>query len=348
MQLRAAFLAAAVALVTPALARADVPHWQVWLCRPGLKANYCNTNLSVTAIPGKGAATVVNVPDTRNPPVDCFYVYPTVSTERRANADLRIQHEEQYVALAQAARFSQVCRVFAPVYRQTTVYGHGNHDLAYQDVLAAWRDYLAHWNAGRGVVLIGHSQGAGMLERLIQEQYASMRKLLVSALLLGGDVSVGSDERFAGVPACRSTSQTGCIVAYSSWKETPPQDAGEQGVDKPTQHVLCVNPAAPAGGSAPVTPIFPWFLPEGIVAPLNPQPHTFWVSLPGLYSAQCVHRGARSWLLISRTSTPGDSRPTAANILGPGMGLHAADVNIALGELIGLVRTEANAYTASH
>ena len=68
-----------------------------------------------------------------------------------------------------------------------------------------------------------------MLERLIQEQYASMRKLLVSALLLGGDVSVGSDDRFAGVPACRSTSQTGCIVAYSSWKQTPPQDAGEQG-----------------------------------------------------------------------------------------------------------------------
>ena len=346
MKARAVLLIAVLGIACCGSARADVPHWNVWLCRPGLKVNYCNTDLSVTAIPGKGAARVIKVPDTRNPPVDCFYVYPTVSTEKRGNADLKIQREEQYIVLTQAARFSQVCRVFAPLYRQTTVYGNGDHELAYQDVLAAWRDYIAHWNDGRGVVLIGHSQGAGMLERLIQEQYGSMRKLLVFALLLGGDVSVGSDERFAGVPACRSTSQTGCIVAYSSWKQTPPQDAGEQGVDKSAQHVLCVNPAAPAGGSAPITPIFPWFLPEGIVAPLNPQPDTFWVSLPGLYSARCIQQGQRSWLLVTRTRNTADPRPTVANILGPNMGLHAADVNIALGELVGLIRTETASYLA--
>jgi hypothetical protein len=345
VQLRAAPLAVAFALVGPALARADVPHWQAWLCRPGLKVNYCNTDLSVTAIPAKGTVKVIKVPDTRNPPVDCFYVYPTVSTEKRGNADLRIQREEQYIALAQAARFSQVCRVFAPLYRQTTIYGNGDRDLAYADVLAAWRDYLAHWNDGRGVVLIGHSQGSGMLERLIEQEQASMRTLLVSALLLGGNVQVGSDERFAGFPACRSTSQTGCIVAYSSWNRTPPQNAGEEGVDKSSQHVLCVNPAAPGGGSAAITPIFPWFLPEGIVAPLARSPGTFWLSLPGLYTARCMEQGTRSWLLVSRTGTPGDTRPTAEPILGPSMGLHAADVNIALGELIGLVRTEAHAYS---
>ena len=31
------------------------------------------------------------------------------------------------------------------------------------DVVAAWRHYLDHDNRGRGVVLIGHSQGTGML-----------------------------------------------------------------------------------------------------------------------------------------------------------------------------------------
>jgi hypothetical protein len=200
VQLRAAPLAVAFALVAPALARADVPHWQAWLCRPGLKVNYCNTDLSVTAIPAKGAAKVIKVPDTRNPPVDCFYVYTTVSTEKRGNADLRIQREEQYIALAQAARFSQVCRVFAPLYRQTTIYGNGDRDLAYADVLAAWRDYLAHWNDGRGVVLIGHSQGSGMLERLIEQEQASIRKLLVSALLLGGNVQVEVTSASPGFP----------------------------------------------------------------------------------------------------------------------------------------------------
>ena len=136
-----------------------------------------------------------------------------------------------------------------------------------------------------------------------------MRKQLVSALLLGGNVSVGADDRFAGVPACRSTTQTGCVVAYSSWKRTPPKDAGEEGVGRPAQHVLCVNPAAPAGGSAPITPIFPWFEPEGIIAPPNPQPSTLWVSLPGLYTARCVQQGQRSWLLVTRIRDTGRPAP---------------------------------------
>jgi hypothetical protein len=348
MRLRAALLVAGVALVAPAAAAGDVPHWNVWLCRPGLNVNYCNTDLSTTVFWPDGTNSTIKIDDAKTP-IDCFYVYPTVSLERRGNADLKIQTEEKTTAIAQAARFSQVCRVFAPVYRQTTIYGGGDHELAYQDVLAAWRDYLAHWNNGRGVVLIGHSQGAGMLEQLIKEQDASMRKLLVSALLLGGDVSVGGDERFAGVPACHSLSQTGCIVAYSSWNRTPPGDAGEQGVAKPGQHVLCVNPAAPAGGSGPVTPIFPWFLPEGILPGLlKPQPSTTWVALPDLYTARCVRAGARSWLLITRIQHAGDPRPSAQPILSPSMGLHAADINIALGALITLVRSETAAYLAHH
>ena len=101
-----------------------------------------------------------------NPPIDCFYVYPTVSDENRGNADLTIGLRQILVAQTQAARFSQVCKVYAPMYRQITNRGlttpslHAKPLLAYGDVLAAWRDYLAHWNHGRGVVLIGHSQGA--------------------------------------------------------------------------------------------------------------------------------------------------------------------------------------------
>jgi hypothetical protein len=109
---------------------------------------------------------------------------------------------------------------------RSPTHGGGSADLAYGDVLAAWRDYLAHWNRGRGVVLVGHSQGAFMLERLLRDRYGSIKHLLVSALLLGGDVAVGGDECFAGVPACRALGQTGCIVAYSTWGRTPPPDAG--------------------------------------------------------------------------------------------------------------------------
>jgi hypothetical protein len=349
VRLRAAALAGAAALAITAAAGADAPHWRAWLCSPAVKTNYCNTDLSTTVYWPDGSATTVEVAAAKSA-VDCFYVYPTVSLEPRGNADLKIQDTEKYTVLAQAARFSQVCRVFAPVYRQTTVYRlGGSPDVAYRDVLAAWRDYVAHWNDGRGVVLIGHSQGAFMLERLVREQLGSIRPRLVSALLLGGDVTVGGDERYAGLSACRSPAQTGCIVAYSSWGETPPAGAALLDVDDPAKHLLCVNPAAPAGGSAPITPIFPWFLPEGITpGPVTPRPSTLWVAFPELYRARCVRSGTRSWLLVTRVATPGDPRPTVRPVLARGLGLHAADVNIALGALINLVRAQTKSYLASH
>jgi hypothetical protein len=43
-----------------------------------------------------------------------------------------------------------------------------------------------------------------------------------------------------------------------------------------------------------------------------------------------------------------DPRPTVRPVLSPRQGLHAADVNIALGALINLIRAETKAYTASH
>ena len=38
----------------------------------------------------------------------------------------------------------------------------------YADVLDAWREYLARDNRGRGVVLLGHSQGTRMLRQLLR------------------------------------------------------------------------------------------------------------------------------------------------------------------------------------
>ena len=126
----------------------------------------------------------------------------------------------------------------------------GTPRIAYRDVLAAWRDYLAHDNKGRGVVLIGHSQGAQMLKQLVQNEidgYEATRKLLVSAILLGGSIAVaqGSDRGgdFENVPACRTRTQTGCVVAYSALARTPPPDASFQTWATPSEQILCVNPA---------------------------------------------------------------------------------------------------------
>ena len=115
-------------------------------------------------------------PSSQNPPIDCFYVYPTVSTQPTANANLHIDPQERAVAIAQASRFSQVCRVYAPMYPQLTLSAISkgirpqSAAIAYLGVLSAWNDYLAHYNKGRGVVLIGHSQGASLLIALIKRE----------------------------------------------------------------------------------------------------------------------------------------------------------------------------------
>jgi alpha-beta hydrolase superfamily lysophospholipase len=49
-------------------------------------------------------------------------------------------------------------------------------------------DYVKHFNAGRPVVLIGQSQGAIVLRRLISREIdrkPKVRALLISALLMG-------------------------------------------------------------------------------------------------------------------------------------------------------------------
>ena len=134
----------------------------VWLCHPGKRPNPCTRSLDFTAVGADGSPKVYRVKPRQKQPIDCFYVYPTVNTERTGNSDLKAGIEETDTAHLQASWFSPVCRVFAPMYRQVTAFGnsdtalHADRDLAYADVLAAWRDYLASENRGRGVVLIGH------------------------------------------------------------------------------------------------------------------------------------------------------------------------------------------------
>jgi hypothetical protein len=336
------------------------PRWKAWLCKPGQKVDWCHPDMDVTVISADGSRRVVRAPAAPRQPIDCFYVYPTVSRDERGNSDLDPGQEEKQTVIVQASRFALACRVYAPVYRQRTVYASGlggSRKVAYSDVLAAWRDYMAHFNRGRGVVLIGHSQGAGILEQLIREQIdpsEDARDRLVSAILLGGSVEVeqGSERggSFEHVPACTAPDQTGCVVAYRTWDRTPPGRVGEVAAGDPARQQLCVNPAAPGDDTAaPVTPVFTWFAPEGLI-PGEPRPpvDTIWISFPGKYTARCVARGQRSWLLIRDVGPPGDRRPRVRGILDPGAGLHAADVSIALQQLVELVRRQGAVWRAEH
>ncbi|MBV8951910.1 MAG: DUF3089 domain-containing protein [Actinobacteria bacterium] len=333
----------------------------VWLCRPGLAADPCVTSLDTTEVSPSGRTLEVDhTKAQRHPSIDCFYVYPTVSDQPTANADLTIDPVERSIALYQAARYSQYCRVFAPMYRQLTLRAiggaGGNANLAYQDVRNAWLDYLQHDNHGRGVVLIGHSQGAFVLRQLISAEIdpkPAVRKLLVSALLMGGNVTVkqGSDigGDFQHIPACHFDTQTGCVVAFSTFGSTPPPDALFGTTSTPGLQVLCTNPAALAGGSGlldpiePTTPFAPGSTLAAVIALLGlnlPPVATPWIESPGSYSAACS-TGAVHALVI----TPQSGAPTIHPSPTPQWGLHLVDANIALGNLVELVHDQAVAFT---
>ena len=86
----------------------------VWLCHPGQKADPCTRSLSFTAVNGSLSARKYGVGARRAQPIDCFYVYPSVSTENRGNSDLKPGLEETDTAWLQASWFSPLCRVFEP------------------------------------------------------------------------------------------------------------------------------------------------------------------------------------------------------------------------------------------
>ncbi len=344
-----------------------------WLCRPGHAPDPCTDNLDATVIPRTGPDTRQPASPAADPPIDCFYVYPTVSPQPTTNANLAIDPAETGVARAQASRFSQACKVYAPMYRQLTLHAISAPGAstvsglatAYADVVAAWKDYLANDNHGRGFVLIGHSQGAAMLIRLIKTQIdndPSVRSHLVSAIVLGGNVTVPVGKVVGGsfdhVPACTSTTETGCVIAYSSFDTTPPANSlfgrpgagvsllAGQGASAGLQ-VLCVNPAAPGGGTGPLIPYFPSrTAASGIVAAAGQLPAlpTPWFTEPGLYTGTCMSQGGATWLQVSAPTVPGDPRTVVKETLGPTWGLHLVDVNIALGNLVDLVRAEAASY----
>ncbi|HLJ03913.1 MAG TPA: DUF3089 domain-containing protein [Solirubrobacteraceae bacterium] len=367
---RATVLTVALVLLAAASASAHVAPWKpTWLCKPGLAANPCSPGLSTMEFsPTYTPLGVLDPLPARAPAIDCFYVYPTVSEQKTGNSNLHIDPEERLIALYQAARYSQYCRVYAPMYRQVTLYGihilgvtpttRPNDGLALRDVEAAFAYYLKHSSHGRGFVLIGHSQGAFILRELIAREIDSnpaLRSRLVSAILLGGDVlvrpgraGVGGD--FRHIPACRSARQLHCVIAFSSFNQPVPKTSIFGRAPKHSKDiVLCTNPAALGGGSAVADAIFPTatFAPQTLISIAisllhltPPQAPTTWFELPSAYRIGCRTSNGAHVLWV--TALNGAQVPSPSP--DPTWGLHLLDGNIALGDLISIVRAESQAY----
>ena len=365
----------AFAQATAASPATDYGNSQAWLCRPD-RLGACDVDLSTTVVGRDGRATVERARLDPNAPVDCFYVYPTVSSDTTTVSDLVPDDAERTVVRLQLARFGTTCRLFAPMYRQLTLAAMGRAHAAgiespdflgvgYQDVRAAWRHYLAHDNGNRGVVLIGHSQGSAILIELIRREIegTTAQSRIVSALLIGapGGILVPRGRNvggtFAHMPLCRAATRTGCVVAYSSFRSTaPPTQATRFGLSADSTLVAaCTNPAALGGGNAALDGYFD--ATGGTALPLSPSDpwtvggrriSTPMVRVVGLLEAQCRSNAFATYLEVSVQRGP-DS-PASRDIQGDlaeGLGLHLVDMEVAMGNLVDLVGHQTRSYLDS-
>jgi hypothetical protein len=339
----------------------------VWLCKPGQSPDPCTPGLSTTVYsPTLQPLRTTHPTAAAKPSFDCFYVYPTVSDQKTTLANRHVDPEENSIALYQAARYSQECRVYAPMYRQVTVTAldSGTQETPAQlkipvgDVEAAFKDYLKHDNHGRPFVLIGHSQGSFVLEQLIAKMIdpdPQLNAQMLSAVLMGGNVLVkkggGTGGTFKNIRACHSDTQLGCVIAFSTFDQPVPSNSLFGRTAVKGERVLCTNPAALGGGSAVVDPIFPSapFAPGTLIAAgisllgiTQPQPATVWTEEPGAYKAQCISSQGASVLQVAALG--GAQTPTPSP--DPTWGLHLLDANVELGNLLTVVRDEAKQYKA--
>lgn len=184
-------------------------------------------------------------------PVDVFFLHPTTFYSRKRwnqpiNHSKANEITDKYVLRNQASVFNGSGRVYAPRYRQATLYsfldeeGNGAKalELAYSDVKSAFEYYLEHYNEGRPIILASHSQGSRHGLKLLEDYFSGKRLLqqLVAAYLVGwGGVEAQTYERFPDIPVCESPDQTGCWMTWNSMG--PDGDRSLVG-----ESAVCVNP----------------------------------------------------------------------------------------------------------
>jgi hypothetical protein len=234
----------------------------------------------------------------------------------------------------------------------------------YDDVRDAWQYYLKNDNQGRGVVLIGHSQGAFILQALIANEIDGkpVQKQLVGAYILGATFLTpkGKDigGQFKQIPLCKKPGQVGCVVNYSAFRSTipPPGNTLFGHSNDAAMTGNCTNPVTLGDGSAPLHAYMSGagrLIAMGGAAPkwvADKTVDTPFVSVPGLLTAQCKTNEFATYLEITVHGDPAD--PRVDDITGDlggakplaNWGLHLIDVNLAMGNLVDNVGAQAKAY----
>jgi hypothetical protein len=257
---------------------------------------------------GAGCAGAADVQDRQaTAEVDVFFVHPTTffgtaGWNQSLDDTATNQLTDTFVLRGQAAVFNGCCRIYAPRYRQATIYsfmdgsgsGKAALQLAYEDVERAFDYFIEHYNQGRPFILASHSQGSAHVRTLLERRITgtALRERFVAAYPIGFGIDREElAKAVPDVPVCESAEQIGCVV---TWNAVGPH---AQPWGDPRKNI-CVNPLTwrADGAAAPASlnlggVTYPGTF-EGTLADVKGVPQDFIDAKPvlesGVADAQCV------------------------------------------------------------
>jgi hypothetical protein len=322
---------------------------ELWLCKPGATSNRClELDQTTTFIYSSTSQAVLEHTPAVDPDYDCFYVYPTVDLREEPGNTEDLTDDE--LALRplynQAARFTELCSMYAPLYRQMTAGTYeveggyrstDYYDIAFNDVNDAFSQYLKE-SGERPFVLIGHSQGSHMLLELLEQRFENdvkLRQRLISVLAIGTMGTLTQREgaiepdSFDNIPPCTHATQTACMITYNSIV------AGD--LDRIADSRPCVDPTQLGGSPGTLAYDVAW---ENNGLPYPDYIETPWAAQPELLTANCEADG---FLGIDTVAEDDRSPFIPLEVLQAVTGgtLHIADVNFGMGDLLRIVATQA-------
>lgn len=239
--------------------------------------------------------------------VDVFFVHPTTffgtaAWNQSLDDNSTNNLTDTFVLRSQASVYNSCCKIYAPRYRQATIYsfmdraGDGTSalQLAYGDVERAFDYFIEHYNQGRPFILAGHSQGSVHIRTLLETRITGtkLRERLVATYPIGFSIDrEAMAKAVPDVPVCESAEQISCAV---TWNAIGPEAMKFADTSKN----ICVNPLTwRADGTAAEASLnlggvaYPGTF-EGTLADVKGVPQSFVdakpILEPSVADAQCI------------------------------------------------------------
>jgi hypothetical protein len=185
--------------------------------------------------------------------VDVFFIHPTgylhgADWNSPLDPNSKTEENTKWMMANQASVFNGCCNVYAPRYREATIFRYfgttsaeivtQSMDLAYGDVDRAFTYFLEHYSRGRPFIIASHSQGSEHAFRLIQQRIdgTPLATRMVAAYILGGGVTDDDMAHLRSVHACNSPVDLHCVIHWRTYGEGAAAEPNKRG------KLLCTNP----------------------------------------------------------------------------------------------------------